>query len=119
MRALTEGGRALSFYTIAAEDRSKHANIDDRYVYDSQIVEVMTPLVKGWSTEVAMEIASLGVQVHGGMGFVEETGAARICEMPALSCRFMRVLTEYKPWILLEENRLKMVVILCLAFSKN
>ena len=77
MRALTEGGRALSFYTIAAEDRSKHVNTDDRYLYDSQIVEVMTPLVKGWSTEVAMEIASLGVQVHGGMGFVEETGAAQ------------------------------------------
>ena len=77
MRALTEGGRALSFYTIAAEERSKYAHFNEDYSFDSQVVEVMTPLVKGWSSEAAMEIASLGVQVHGGMGFVEETGAAQ------------------------------------------
>jgi hypothetical protein len=41
------------------------------------MVELLTPLVKGWSTEVAMESTSLGVQVHGGMGFIEETGAAQ------------------------------------------
>ena len=77
MRALTEGGRAISFFTIAAEDRSKHQPLGQEDCFDSQIVEVMTPLVKGWCTEASMEIASLGVQVHGGMGFVEETGAAQ------------------------------------------
>ena len=77
MRALTEGGRAMSFYTIAAEDRSKHRPLGHEDSFDLQIVEVMTPLVKGWCTEASMEITSLGVQVHGGMGFVEETGAAQ------------------------------------------
>ena len=77
MRALTEGGRAMSFFTIAAEDRSKHRPLGHKDSFDSQIVEVMTPLVKGWCSEASMEITSLGVQVHGGMGFVEETGAAQ------------------------------------------
>ena len=77
MRALTEGGRAMSFFTIAAEDRSKHRPLVHEDSFDLQIVEVMTPLVKGWCTEASMEITSLGVQVHGGMGFVEETGAAQ------------------------------------------
>ena len=77
MRALTEGGRAMSFFTIAAEDRSKHRPFGHEDSFDLQIVEVMTPLVKGWCTEASMEITSLGVQVHGGMGFVEETGAAQ------------------------------------------
>ena len=75
MRALTEAGRAMSFYAIAAEDRSSH-HLDAQVRAESaQLVEVMTPLVKGWCTEVAMESTSLGVQVHGGMGFIEETGA--------------------------------------------
>ena len=77
MRALTEAGRAMSFYAIAAEDRSSH-HLDAQVRAESaQLVEVMTPLVKGWCTEVAMESTSLGVQVHGGMGFIEETGAAQ------------------------------------------
>ncbi|BFM06483.1 acyl-CoA dehydrogenase [Halioxenophilus aromaticivorans] len=66
MRALTEASRALSFYAIACQDRGQQTLLD-----------VTTPLVKAWCTEVAMESTSLGVQVHGGMGFVEETGAAQ------------------------------------------
>ena len=77
MRALTEAGRAMSFFTIAAEDRSHHHTDVDQRAADAQLVEVMTPLVKGWCTEVSMESTSLGVQVHGGMGFIEETGAAQ------------------------------------------
>ena len=77
MRGLTEAGRALSFYTIAAEDRSNHYTDHDLQQYDQRLVEILTPLVKGWCTEVSMEVTSLGVQVHGGMGFVEETGAAQ------------------------------------------
>ena len=77
MRALTEAGRALSFYTIAAEDRSTHPTENDAQAIDERLVEILTPLVKGWCTEVSMEITSIGVQVHGGMGFVEETGAAQ------------------------------------------
>ena len=77
MRALTEAGRAMSFYTIAAEDRSHHHADEAQRAADAQLVEIMTPLVKGWCTEVSMESTSLGVQVHGGMGFIEETGAAQ------------------------------------------
>ena len=77
MRGLTEAGRALSFYTIAAEDRSHHSVEPDSQQHNQRLVEILTPLVKGWCTEVSMEITSLGVQVHGGMGFVEETGAAQ------------------------------------------
>jgi hypothetical protein len=67
----------MSFFTIAAEDRShRHPDADQRAA-DALLVELMTPLVKGWCTEVSMESTSLGVQVHGGMGFIEETGAAQ------------------------------------------
>ena len=89
MRALTEGGRAMSFFTIAAEDRSKHRPLGHEDSFDLQIVEVMTPLVKGWCTEASMEITSLGVQVHGGMGFVEETGAAQYMR-DARICQYMK-----------------------------
>lgn len=77
MRALVEGGRALSFFAIAAEDRSRRNSDLACRERDACWVEILTPLVKGWCTEVSMEVASLGVQVHGGMGFIEETGAAQ------------------------------------------
>jgi len=77
MRAQTEAGRAMSFYAIAAEDRSFHHPDQQVRTESARLVEVLTPLVKGWCTEVAMETTSLGVQVHGGMGFIEETGAAQ------------------------------------------
>lgn len=77
MRAYTEAGRAMSFYAIAAEDRSTHHPDQAVREESARLVEIMTPLVKGWCTEVAMESTSLGIQVHGGMGFIEETGAAQ------------------------------------------
>ncbi|MAH72626.1 MAG: acyl-CoA dehydrogenase [Cellvibrionales bacterium TMED49] len=78
MRALTDAGRALSFFTVAAEDRStRHPNESVRE-RDSMRVEILTPLVKGWCTEMSMEVTSLGIQVHGGMGFIESTGASQL-----------------------------------------
>jgi alkylation response protein AidB-like acyl-CoA dehydrogenase len=77
MRALTEAGRAMSLATMAAEDRATHHPQSEVRTQNALHVEVMTPLVKGWCTEIAMETTSLGVQVHGGMGFIEETGAAQ------------------------------------------
>jgi len=77
MRALTEAGRAMSLATMAAEDRATHHPQPEVRAQNALHVEVMTPLVKGWCTEMAMETTSLGVQVHGGMGFIEETGAAQ------------------------------------------
>ncbi|WP_344707085.1 acyl-CoA dehydrogenase [Sphingomonas swuensis] len=72
MRALTMGARALAYYAFGQIDRGHRG--------DAQALmrgDVLTPLVKAWGTDVGCEVASLGVQVHGGMGYVEETGAAQ------------------------------------------
>jgi len=77
MRAGTEAARTLGYVTAAALDRAhRHP---DAAVRERELAfaELMIPIVKGWSTELGQNIASLGVQVHGGMGFVEESGAAQ------------------------------------------
>ena len=77
MRARVEAMRALAYVTAAAQDHA-HSNPDESARRQGQaFAELMIPVVKGWSTESAVDIASLGVQVHGGMGFIEETGAAQ------------------------------------------
>ncbi len=77
MKAGTEAMRALAYFTAAASDQAAHAADGDERARSQALYEYLVPIVKGWSTEMAVEIASLGVQVHGGMGFVEETGAAQ------------------------------------------
>ena len=77
MRALTEGGRALAYWAMAHEDYAVKSDDAEQKAFHHARVELLTPLVKGWCTEVGMEVTSLGVQVHGGMGFIEETGAAQ------------------------------------------
>ncbi|MCB1668549.1 MAG: acyl-CoA dehydrogenase [Porticoccaceae bacterium] len=77
MRALTEGGRALAYSSMAHEDLSEKAENEQQSAYHQRRVDLLTPLVKGWCTDVGLEVASLGIQVHGGMGFIEETGAAQ------------------------------------------
>ncbi|WP_461518132.1 acyl-CoA dehydrogenase [Porticoccus sp.] len=77
MRALTEGARALAYCSMAHEDRVHKLADLEQADYHRRRVDILTPLVKGWCTEIGMEVTSLGVQVHGGMGFVEETGAAQ------------------------------------------
>ena len=77
MRAYTEAARALSYVTAGALDyayRHPDAAVRARKL---AFAELMIPIVKGWSTEVAQGVAQLGVQVHGGVGYVEETGAAQ------------------------------------------
>ena len=77
MRALTEGCRAMASVAAAAYDAAHH-HPDVQVRKDNQaFYEFMVPLVKGYSTEMSLEVTSLGVQVHGGMGFIEETGAAQ------------------------------------------
>ncbi|MGG1947970.1 acyl-CoA dehydrogenase [Trinickia sp. NRRL B-1857] len=77
MRALTEGARALA-YVAAAHSDIAHRHADESVRAEHQaIYEYLVPVVKGWSTEMSLEVTSLGVQVHGGMGFIEETGAAQ------------------------------------------
>lgn len=77
MRALVEAGRALSFTAQAAEDFATHHQDEDVRAHNNQMVEVLTPLVKAWCTEAGVEVTSLGIQVHGGTGYIEETGAAQ------------------------------------------
>ncbi|MFN3944570.1 MAG: acyl-CoA dehydrogenase [Allosphingosinicella sp.] len=72
MKALTQAARALTYYTAGQTDR---ASLGDAAA--KARADLLTPLVKAWGTDVGVEVASLGVQIHGGMGFVEETGAAQ------------------------------------------
>jgi alkylation response protein AidB-like acyl-CoA dehydrogenase len=77
MRANIEAARALGYVTAAALDRAhRHPDAATRQ-RELAFAELMIPIVKGWSTEMAQRVTSLGVQVHGGMGFIEETGAAQ------------------------------------------
>src|SRR5436309_5506816 len=77
MRAHTEAMRAVAYVTAAAMDNA-HRNPDAEARKRHQgFVDLMIPVIKGYSTEMAQEIASLGIQVHGGVGFIEETGAAQ------------------------------------------
>jgi hypothetical protein len=77
MRALTEASRALAYVAAAQSDLAhRHPDAATRAHHQARY-EFLVPVVKGWSTELAIDVASLGVQVHGGMGFIEETGAAQ------------------------------------------
>jgi alkylation response protein AidB-like acyl-CoA dehydrogenase len=77
MRAYTEGTRAVAYVTAAAIDNAqRHPDPEARKKHQA-FVDLMIPIVKGFSTEIAQEVTYLGVQVHGGMGFIEETGAAQ------------------------------------------
>jgi alkylation response protein AidB-like acyl-CoA dehydrogenase len=72
MKSLTQAARALAYYCAGQTDRASLGDADARARAD-----LLTPLVKAYGTDVGVEVASLGVQVHGGMGYVEETGAAQ------------------------------------------
>ena len=72
MRALTEGARALLYYTAGQVDRGTLGSEAAQ-----ARAELLVPLLKAWGTDIGCEVASLGVQIHGGMGFIEETGAAQ------------------------------------------
>ena len=77
MRACTEAARALAYVTASAFDTAHHHGDETVRKTNQAFYEYMVPIVKGWSTEISVEVASHGVQVHGGMGFIEETGAAQ------------------------------------------
>jgi len=77
MRACTEATRAVAYVTAAALDNARRNPDAAARAKAQAFADFMIPIVKGWSTEVGQEVASLGIQVHGGMGFIEETGAAQ------------------------------------------
>ncbi|WP_418320491.1 acyl-CoA dehydrogenase [Piscinibacter sakaiensis] len=99
MRAYTEGCRAMAIAAAAAFDAAhRHPDAEVRK-RNQTFYEFMVPLVKGYSTEMSIEVASLGVQVHGGMGFIEETGAAQ-------HYRDARILTIYEGTTAIQANDL-------------
>ncbi len=77
MKAQTEAMRALAYVVAAALDAAARHPSQETRAHNQAFVDLMIPVVKGWSTETGIEVASLGIQVHGGMGFIEETGAAQ------------------------------------------
>ncbi|MBX2831600.1 MAG: acyl-CoA dehydrogenase [Rhodospirillales bacterium] len=77
MRVSTEAARALSLYAATQLDLTHHLTDDTDRAAAQTRADLLIPLVKGWSTDLGVDNASLGVQVHGGMGFIEETGAAQ------------------------------------------
>ncbi|GAA4428695.1 acyl-CoA dehydrogenase [Acidovorax lacteus] len=99
MRATTEGCRAMAAVAAAAYDAA-HFHPDAEVRKQNQaFYEFMVPLVKGYSTEMSLEVTSLGVQVHGGMGFIEETGAAQYY-------RDAKILTIYEGTTAIQANDL-------------
>ena len=77
MKAKAEASRALAYVVAAAHDKALHHPDADVRKQHQCFVDLMIPVIKGWSTEIGIEVASTGVQVHGGMGYIEETGAAQ------------------------------------------
>ncbi len=77
MKARIEAARAICLATGVAADLSQLSPDEAERVSAGQRAELLTPIAKAWSTDTGVEVASLGVQVHGGMGFIEETGAAQ------------------------------------------
>lgn len=76
MRALTNAARAICYTTAVAIDRSEQGKDAEKRKLAHERASLLTPVAKAFSTDVATDVASLGIQVHGGMGFIEETGAA-------------------------------------------
>ena len=77
MRALTGAARAICYTTAVALDRSHRGKTEASRKAAHERASLLTPVAKAFSTDIGTEVASLGVQVHGGMGYVEETGAAQ------------------------------------------
>jgi hypothetical protein len=99
MRAYTEGCRAMAAVAAAAYDAAHHHPDADTRKQNQTFYEFMVPLVKGYSTEMSLEVTSMGVQVHGGMGFIEETGAAQYY-------RDAKILTIYEGTTAIQANDL-------------
>ena len=78
MRAYTEAMRGLLYEAVAAYDLARHADDAEARAAAQELVDLLTPVAKSWSTDLGVEVASLAVQVYGGMGYVEETGVAQL-----------------------------------------
>jgi alkylation response protein AidB-like acyl-CoA dehydrogenase len=99
MRAFVEGCRSMASVAAAAYDAAHRLPDVEARKQNQSFYEFLMPLVKGYSTEMSLEVTSLGVQVHGGMGFIEETGAAQ-------HYRDARILTIYEGTTAIQANDL-------------
>jgi hypothetical protein len=99
MRAYVEGCRAMATVAAAAFDASHHHPDAEVRKQNTVFYEFMVPLIKGYSTEMSLEVTSMGVQVHGGMGFIEETGCAQYY-------RDAKILTIYEGTTAIQANDL-------------
>ncbi|MFZ3285634.1 MAG: acyl-CoA dehydrogenase [Telluria sp.] len=99
MRAQTEAARALAYVGAAACDFAHHHPDATTRTSSQAFYEYLVPLIKGWSTELAQDVTSTGIQVHGGMGYIEETGAAQLY-------RDARILTIYEGTTAIQANDL-------------
>jgi alkylation response protein AidB-like acyl-CoA dehydrogenase len=99
MRAHTEAARAMAYVAAGYNDIAHHHPDADARARAKASYDYLVPLVKGWSTEMAIDVTSTGVQVHGGMGFIEETGAAQYY-------RDARILTIYEGTTAIQANDL-------------
>ncbi|MBO6847505.1 MAG: acyl-CoA dehydrogenase [Maricaulis sp.] len=77
MRAKIAASRAICIATAVAADLAEHAEDEEERAAAKRREELLTPVAKAWSTDIGVEVASMGIQIHGGMGFIEETGAAQ------------------------------------------
>ncbi len=99
MRSHTEAARAVAYVAAGQADLAHHHPDVERRRQAKALYEYLVPIVKGWSTEMSIEVASNGVQVHGGMGYIEETGAAQFY-------RDARILTIYEGTTAIQANDL-------------
>jgi alkylation response protein AidB-like acyl-CoA dehydrogenase len=99
MRAHTEAARSLAYVAAAVSDAAHHGADEATRRQNGAVYDFLVPIVKGWSTEMSIDVTSLGVQVHGGMGFIEETGAAQYY-------RDARILTIYEGTTAIQANDL-------------
>src|SRR5262249_25943841 len=77
MRAQTQAARAICYATAVAIDRAERSSDERARQAAQERASLLTPVAKAFATDIGGEVASLGVQVHGGMGYIEETGAAQ------------------------------------------
>ncbi|WP_426196082.1 acyl-CoA dehydrogenase [Massilia sp. DWR3-1-1] len=99
MRAQTEAARALAYVGAGLSDLAHHHADAETRAANLAVYEYLVPIIKGWSTEMAQDVTRDGVQVHGGMGFIEETGAAQ-------HYRDAKILTIYEGTTAIQANDL-------------
>jgi hypothetical protein len=99
MRAHTEAARALGYLAAGSHERARTAPDEATRRQSKALYEFLVPLFKGYATQMSQDVASLGIQVHGGMGFIEETGAAQLY-------RDARILTIYEGTTAIQANDL-------------